>query len=101
LVTGGSQGIGAEICRHLAACGADVFVNYNRSKEKAEVLVEEIRKAYKTNATCGKANVANATEVKAMFLQMDKEIGNIDILVNNAGFETVNHVLDMEEEEWD
>ena len=101
LVTGGSQGIGAEICRHLAACGADVFINYNRSEGKAEILVEEVRKAHDVNAACGKANVADANEVKAMFLQMDKEIGGIDILVNNAGFETVNHVLDMEEEEWD
>lgn len=101
LVTGGSQGIGAEICRHLAACGADVFINYNQSKEKAAALAEEIRKAHKVNAAIGKADISSSRDVKALFLQMDHELGGIDILVNNAGCETVNHILEMEEEEWD
>ncbi|RDY61133.1 SDR family NAD(P)-dependent oxidoreductase [Flagellimonas nanhaiensis] len=101
LVTGGSQGIGAEICRTLAECGANVFVNYYSSKEKAEILAEEIRKEHKVNAVCGKANVADAKQVEQMFLQMDKELGRVDILVNNAGSESVTHVLDMEENEWD
>ena len=38
LVTGGSQGIGAQICRELASHGADVFINYFTNKEKAEIL---------------------------------------------------------------
>lgn len=101
LVTGGSQGIGAEICMQLAQCGADVFINYNTNREKAEVLANEIREKHDVNVTCGGANVSNAKEVEAMFLQMDNEIGTIDILVNNAGCESVVHVLDMEEKDWD
>lgn len=101
LVTGGSQGIGAEICRHLAACGADVFVNYHRNKEKAKLLVKEIKEEYNVNAAFGGADVANAKQVETMFLEMERELGNVDILVNNAGYETVNHVLDMDVEEWD
>ena len=42
LVTGGSQGIGSEICRELAACGADIIINYYSNREKAEVLANEI-----------------------------------------------------------
>ncbi|MCR5728853.1 MAG: SDR family NAD(P)-dependent oxidoreductase, partial [Ruminococcus sp.] len=42
LVTGGSGGIGSAICRALARDGYYVFVNYSRSKEKAEMLAEEI-----------------------------------------------------------
>ena len=101
LVTGGSQGIGAEICKQLASCGADVFINYNSSKDKAEVLAKEIQEMYGVKAAYGGANVANAKEVESLFLQFDKEIGSINILVNNAGCESVAHVLDMEEEEWD
>lgn len=101
LVTGGSQGIGSEICRQLASCGADVFINYYSNKNKAEKLAQEIQDSYGVKAICGGANVAVAKEVKAMFLQMDKELGAPDILVNNAGSESVVHVLDMEESEWE
>ena len=101
LVTGGSQGIGAEICKQLAFCGADVFINYNSSKDKAEALAREIQEMYGVKVAFGKANVADAKEVKALFRQMDREIGAIDLLVNNAGCENVVHVLDMEEDVWD
>lgn len=101
LVTGGSQGIGSEICRELASCGADVFINYFSNKEKAEALSKEIREKYGVKAAFGQANVSKAKEVEQLFLQMDKEIGHPDILVNNAGSESIAHVLDLQEEEWD
>ncbi|HYB73517.1 MAG TPA: SDR family NAD(P)-dependent oxidoreductase, partial [Candidatus Sulfotelmatobacter sp.] len=36
LVTGGSRGIGREICLRLAEAGARVILNYHRSKAAAE-----------------------------------------------------------------
>ncbi|WP_147678069.1 SDR family NAD(P)-dependent oxidoreductase [Algibacter pacificus] len=101
LVTGGSQGIGAEICKQLAACGANVFINYYSNKEKAEVVAEEIKTAFNVKVAIGKANVSKYKEVKAMFNTLDETLGTIDILVNNAGSESVKHVLDLEEAEWD
>jgi NAD(P)-dependent dehydrogenase (short-subunit alcohol dehydrogenase family) len=101
LVTGGSQGIGSAICRELAACGADVFINYYSNKVKAENLAEEILKTYKVKVCVGGANVSKSEDVKDMLLKMDKELGGIDILVNNAGTETIAHALEMEESEWD
>lgn len=101
LVTGGSMGIGAEICKQLANCGADVFINYYSNKDKAETLVKELEEAYGVKAACAGANVADSKQVKEMFLKMDNELGGIDILVNNAGTESIHHVLDMEEKEWD
>ena len=101
LVTGGSQGIGAGICLKLASNGADVFVNYYKNKKKAELIVSEIREKYGVKAWAVYANVASSKDVADMFLYIDKEVDGVDILVNNAGVETVNHVLDMTEEEWD
>ena len=101
LETGGSMGIGAEICKQFASCGADVFINYYKNKEKAEILANEIRETYGVNVSCGGADVSNGVEVKKLFQQMDKSMGSIDVLVNNAGCETVEHVLDMDESEWD
>ncbi|MEO1009925.1 MAG: glucose 1-dehydrogenase [Bacteroidota bacterium] len=101
LVTGGSQGIGSEICRELAACGAHVFINYRTNKDKAEGLANELRETYKVNSGTAGADVSKADEVRDMFSKMDDELGTVDILVNNAGTESVVHVLDMEEKDWD
>ncbi len=101
LVTGGSKGIGSEICRELAACGADIFINYFSNKKSAEDLAIEIQKEYKVKVCIGGADVSKADQVKAMFQDMDNQLGSIDILINNAGTESVVHVLDMEEDEWD
>ncbi|SMG41130.1 SDR family NAD(P)-dependent oxidoreductase [Arenibacter troitsensis] len=101
LVTGGSNGIGAEICKQFASCGADVFINYYKNKENAEILANEIREAHGVKVSCYGADVSNGVEVEKLFQQMDVDMGSIDVLVNNAGCETVEHVLDMEESEWD
>jgi NAD(P)-dependent dehydrogenase (short-subunit alcohol dehydrogenase family) len=100
LVTGGSQGIGAEICKQMASCGADVAINYHSNKQKAHDLALQIENEYKVKTVCVGANVANAKEVSEMFKKMDNSIGNIDILVNNAGCETIDHVLELSENEW-
>lgn len=101
LVTGGSKGIGSEICRELASCGADVFINYHSNRERAEILAKEIEETCQVRACAGGADVSDSKQVKEMFALMDKEMGGIDILVNNAGYETVVHVLDMAEADWD
>ena len=101
LVTGGSKGIGAEICRKMAECGADVFINYNSNEQSAKELAQEISTSFNVKTAIGGADVSNSKQVKEMFLKMDEEIGGIDILVNNAGTESVHHILDMDENEWD
>ena len=101
LITGGSQGIGAAICKMFASCGADVFINYYSNKEKAQQVAEDIIAKYDVKAVIGKANVAKSKEVGSMFSKLDETLGDIDILVNNAGSESVEHVLDLDEQEWD
>ena len=101
LVTGGSKGIGAEICRKLGACGADVFINYNSNKQSAEKLSQEISDAYGVKTGIAGADVSDSEQIKKMFAKMDAEFGGIDILVNNAGTESIHHILDLDEEEWD
>ncbi|MEM9141669.1 MAG: glucose 1-dehydrogenase [Bacteroidota bacterium] len=101
LVTGGSLGIGADICRKLAACGADVCINYRSNQGKAEQLAQEIRQTYTVATGLAGADVSKADEVRDMFAKMDREMGAVDILVNNAGTESVVHVLDMAEDDWD
>ena len=43
LVTGASRGIGKEVAKELAACGATVVINYNGSEEAAAQVAAEIQ----------------------------------------------------------
>jgi len=79
LVTGGSRGIGRAICLELAARGALVAVNFNRSAAAAEDLVGEIIAAGGA-AEAMQADVSDADQVGALFKTVLAKHGRIDIL---------------------
>ena len=83
LVTGGSGGIGAAICRKLAADRFHVYVHANHSLQKAHEIVTEIRTAG-GSAQVIAFDVANAEQALSA-LQTVLTEGAIQILVNNAG----------------
>lgn len=84
IVTGGSRGIGAAICRLLAQNGYPVAVNYARQKDAAEAIVSAITAGGGKALAVG-ADVANPAEVSAMFAAAEAGLGPIGGLVNNAG----------------
>lgn len=92
LVTGGSRGIGAAICRKFAEEGYTVAVNFEKSEEAAKALAEEIGgKAYR-------ADVSSFAEVSEMFKKIEAELGGVDILINNAAVSVVGLFQDMTDE---
>jgi len=101
LVTGGSQGIGAGICGAMAACGANVIVNYHIHKSSADALAASLVKEYNIKASVYDADVSNEKAVEDMFAFIDTNFGKIDVLVNNAGCETVDYALDLDLKLWD
>jgi len=84
LVTGASKGIGASIALELAAQGAAVAVNYSGSKEGADKVVAEIKKAG-GKAIAVQANVADPDSIGPLINTVAKQLGPFSILVNNAG----------------
>lgn len=100
LVTGAGRGIGREIALTLASYGADVIVNYNGSKEKADEVVSEIEKIGR-KAVAVQCSVADFDACGEMITSMLSEFGHIDILVNNAGITKDNLVMKMTEEDFD
>ena len=100
LVTGAGRGIGREIALTLAEYGADVIVNYNGSKEKAEQVTAEIEKMGR-KAAAVQCSVADYEACGKMITEMLARFGHIDILVNNAGITKDNLVIKMTEEEFD
>ncbi|SFX83751.1 3-oxoacyl-[acyl-carrier protein] reductase [Janthinobacterium lividum] len=84
IVTGASRGIGAAIARRLARDGIQVVVNYASGKDAADELVAAIV-AEGGAAIAVKANVAEASDVQALFDAAEAAYGGVDVLVNNAG----------------
>lgn len=84
LVTGASRGIGRAIAKEFANNGYAVVINYNKSKQDAISLLDEIASNNGIAMLC-KADVGNQDEVSKMVDDVLKEFGHIDVLVNNAG----------------
>ena len=94
LVTGGAQGIGAEIAQGLAAEGARVIVTDINDSAGAQVSRGD-RIDYRH------MDVSNPDEVARTVDEIVQNYGKIDILVNNAGVTNDKLLLRMTKEDWD
>ena len=99
LVTGGALNIGRSISLALADAGCAVAVNTRSSREQADAVVEQIRRAGGKAETC-MADVADAAAVKEMVDGVLKRYGRIDILVLNASIRRETPFRDMTFEQW-
>ncbi len=97
LVTGGSRGIGKEICLKLASLGANLAIAdlglAEETKQQCEALGVKVLLV--------QANVAVMEDCERMFDQILAEFGRIDILVNNAGITRDALMVRMKEEDFD
>ncbi len=100
LVTGGSRGIGRQICIDLAEEGYKVIINYNKSEESAKE-VEKTLKKRGLECEIFKADISKEKEVKKMFDFCLEKYKTINLLVNNAGISFEGLITDMAEEDWD
>lgn len=99
LVTGGSRGIGAAICRELASQGAAVAVNYAGSESAAQAIVDEIVAAG-GRAVAIQADVSNPDACAALVARTAEEFGSLDIVVNNAGIARDGLLMRMSDADW-
>ncbi len=98
LVTGGSGGIGAAICRRLAHDGHEVFVHANRGTATAEAVVQEIvAGGGRAHALCFDITDSAATNTA---LEAALSEHPIQILVNNAGIHDDAVFPGMTAEQW-
>ena len=84
LVTGGSRGIGAAVCRLGARDGYDVAVNFAGRADAAEQVAADVRSTGQRAMTF-QADVADDVAVAAMFDQVTAELGPVTHFVSNAG----------------
>ena len=98
LVTGGSGGIGAAICRRLATDGCYVYVHANRNLAKAVALAEEIRET----GGAAESIAFDVTDAEASRVALEALVVDapIQILVNNAGVHDDAVFPGMRAEQW-
>ena len=83
LITGAGSGIGRAVAQLFAQEGARVVAN-DLHAPAAKETVESLG-ARADGARAIQADVADSGQVKAMFAEVEREMGRLDVLVNNAG----------------
>lgn len=84
LVTGGSRGIGAAVCRHAAKAGYSVAINFVNDEEAAHRLVSELTASGAT-ARAFQADVSRESDCTKLFADISHQMAPPQSLVNSAG----------------
>ncbi|GHD56755.1 3-oxoacyl-ACP reductase [Streptomyces mirabilis] len=95
VVTGGSRGIGRETAERLAADGHAVVVNYAGNEAEADKTVAAITEAG-GEAIAVRADVADETEVAALFDATESTYGGVDVVVHAAGVMALAPLVDLD-----
>lgn len=99
IISGGSRGIGDAIVRRFAREGASVIFTYNKNKESAEKIVQDL-KSEKVQIECLPCSIQDSASVQAVIDKTVEKFGRVDILVNNAGIIRDGLFMTMEEDTW-
>lgn len=94
LVSGGTRGIGAAICKALKAAGYMVAANYGGNDEAAQKFKAE------TGIAVYKWDVSSFDACAAGVKQVEADLGSVDVLVNNAGITRDGMFHRMTPEQW-
>lgn len=102
LITGASQGLGAEIARHYVINGASVAL-CARSADKLAIQQRDLSKLLVSDARIITivADVGEPNDVDLIFETVRAEFPRLDILVNNAGvYGPMGRIEDVDWNEW-
>ena len=94
LVTGGTRGIGAAVCKALKAAGYKVAANYAGNDAAAAAFTAE------TGIPTFKWDVSDFEACKAGIAEVTANLGPVEVLVNNAGITRDGMLHKMPIEQW-
>lgn len=99
LVTGGTKGIGKAIALKLAAGGANVAVNYLRSRNAADQTIAELNE-FGGEYLAIRANIGNQEKMHKVYDEVRDKYGQLDILISNAALGVFTSALELDEKAW-
>jgi NAD(P)-dependent dehydrogenase (short-subunit alcohol dehydrogenase family) len=99
IVTGGAGGIGAAICKRLAAEGARTVVADLR-QDAADATAAQLKAAGAPDAFGAVCDVSDEAAVEATAKACIERFGRLDVVVNNAGLMTFKALEDFTQNDW-
>ncbi len=99
LITGGTKGIGKSIALKLAAGGANVAVNYLRSRNAADQTMQELNELGGDHLAI-RCNIGNHEKMPKVFEEVKEKYGKLDILVSNAALGLFTSAMELDEKAW-
>ena len=97
LITGGAARIGAQIAKTLHKNNFNIIIHCNQSKEKAQLLCNELNLLKEKSAKVVVGNLNNIDSINTIV----ETIESIDLLVNNASVFYPLSVDESDSENWD
>ena len=97
LITGGAARIGAQIVKTLHHNQFNIIIHCNQSKDKAQLLCDELNAVRANSVEIVLGNLNNIDELDSLV----SSIKSIDLLVNNASVFYPKSVEDSEMKDWD
>jgi len=99
LITGASQRIGKEMAISLAKRGYNLVIHYNKSKEQALRLIEELKNNYRIDGATIDGDLNDKSSTKRIADFMFKNFPNWNLLINNSSiFHKSKFLNDLDEE---
>lgn len=96
VVTGAGSGIGEATAKRFAQEGASVVL-VGRNRDKLDKVAMQLAgEGHLVRAT----DVANPSDVEALFKEVATHFGRLDVLVNNAGIVKSGKVTELGIEDW-
>jgi NAD(P)-dependent dehydrogenase (short-subunit alcohol dehydrogenase family) len=100
VVTGGTQGLGAAICRLFVERGVAGIVTCGRSEQKGRANAEALTAAG-VPAEFVTADLAKVEDCRAVVAAADQKFGRVDVLVNVAAITDRGTIIDTSPELFD
>lgn len=101
VVTGGTQGLGAAVARHLAQNGATGVVICGRNEAKGKAIAEKLNAEGTARVEFVQADLSSVEDCRKVIATADEMFSRVDILVNAGGMTDRGSILDTEPELFD